>query len=92
MNTPGHINDQPIKDFETPNNGYTFTTRDLTLNEYQLEAAKNKAFPEKYAIIYPTIGVLNEAGEMAGKIKKWMRGDTPNLNVEDLTGEIGDVL
>ena len=64
----------------------------MTLNRYQKEAAKNKAFPEKYAIIYPTIGVLNEAGEMAGKIKKWMRGDVPTLNIPDLVSEMGDVL
>jgi NTP pyrophosphatase (non-canonical NTP hydrolase) len=64
----------------------------VTLNRYQHEASKNKAFPEKYAIIYPTIGLLNEAGEMAGKIKKWMRGDVDKLNVADVVSEMGDVL
>lgn len=87
-----HIDPAIIKTTMPEYKGINISYFPLTLNQYQLEASKNKAFPEKYAIIYPTIGVLNEAGEMAGKIKKWMRGDTPHLNIQDLTSEMGDVL
>ena len=46
-------------------------------------------------IVYPTLGLVNEAGEFAGKIKKVFRdkhGDfTPEVK-EALKGELGDVL
>ena len=64
----------------------------MTLNQYQKQAEKTKSFPEKYAIIYPALGLAEEAGEVAGKVKKWLRGDTEVLNIEATKKEMGDVL
>lgn len=63
-----------------------------TLNGYQAFANSTKKFPEKHAIIYPALGLTEEAGEVAGKIKKWLRGDVDNLDREAVKKEMGDVL
>ena len=41
-------------------------------------------------IVYLTLGLASEAGELAGKLKKIVRGD--NINPEDFVAEAGDVL
>jgi len=46
-------------------------------------------------IVYPTLGLVNEAGEFAGKIKKIFRDKGGEISDEDrqaLKGELGDVL
>ncbi|MEO1645822.1 MAG: nucleoside triphosphate pyrophosphohydrolase family protein [Chloroflexota bacterium] len=46
-------------------------------------------------IVYPTLGLVNEAGEFAGKIKKIFRDKDGEITDEDRTalkGELGDVL
>lgn len=46
-------------------------------------------------IVYPTLGLVNEAGEVAGKIKKIFRdreGQITDHDVQELKGELGDVL
>lgn len=46
-------------------------------------------------IVYPTLGLVNEAGEVAGKIKKIFRDKGGNISAEDreaLKYELGDVL
>jgi len=46
-------------------------------------------------IVYPVLGLCNEAGELAGKIKKIFRdkkGKISEADREALKGEIGDVL
>jgi NTP pyrophosphatase (non-canonical NTP hydrolase) len=46
-------------------------------------------------IVYPTLGLVNEAGEVAGKIKKIFRdhdGQISEADREALKGELGDVL
>ena len=46
-------------------------------------------------IVYPTLGLVNEAGEFAGKIKKIFRdkgGTISEADREALKGELGDVL
>ena len=46
-------------------------------------------------IVYPTLGLVNEAGEVAGKIKKIFRdrgGEITDADREALKGELGDVL
>jgi len=69
----------------------------MELNEYQKQALKTAIYPEKYKIIYSALGLGNEAGEVMGKIKKWLRGDDgegemSKERVEALKGELGDVL
>lgn len=46
-------------------------------------------------IVYPTLGLVNEAGEFAGKIKKIFRDKNGQFSPSDkeaLKGELGDVL
>lgn len=48
-----------------------------------------------HAITYPTLGLVNESGEVAGKIKKILRDKNGKISKEDkeaLKGELGDVL
>lgn len=48
-----------------------------------------------HAIIYPTLGLTNEAGEVAGKIKKIFRDNAGTFSEKDrhaVKKELGDVL
>lgn len=48
-----------------------------------------------HPIVYPTLGLVNEAGELAGKVKKIFRDKDGVISEEDrqaLKGELGDVL
>lgn len=62
-----------------------------TFNEYQSFVASMKAYPEQHAIIYPALGLCGEAGEIAEKVKKWLRGDR-ELDKVELLKELGDPL
>lgn len=67
----------------------------MTLNEYQQEAKKTALYPEAYRLLYPTLGLAGEAGELANKVKKILRDHGGNLSQttrEDLLAELGDVL
>jgi NTP pyrophosphatase (non-canonical NTP hydrolase) len=62
---------------------------------YQQVALTTAIYPREQAIIYPTLGLTGEAGEVANKVKKIIRDGT-NKNdeglVQDLSAEIGDCL
>ncbi|MBK9713160.1 MAG: nucleoside triphosphate pyrophosphohydrolase family protein [Kouleothrix sp.] len=63
---------------------------------YQRESRKTwSVIPVDHPIVYPTLGLANEAGEVAGKIKKIFR-DKGGVIDEDarqaLKYELGDVL
>jgi len=66
----------------------------MTLNEYQEKAKVTAVFPQEHALAYLTLGLAGEAGEVANKAKKIIRGD--KLNEVDARGaiaaELGDVL
>jgi NTP pyrophosphatase (non-canonical NTP hydrolase) len=65
------------------------------LNEYQNAALETAVYDEDGdPISYCILGLVGEAGEIANKYKKVLRGDkklTPELK-ESITSEIGDVL
>lgn len=67
----------------------------LTLNEYQDAARKTAIYPDHFAVIYPTLGLTGEAGEVADKVKKIIR-DKDGFFTEDddreVAKELGDVL
>ncbi|MBR5850619.1 MAG: nucleoside triphosphate pyrophosphohydrolase family protein [Alistipes sp.] len=67
----------------------------MTLNEYQEHALETAIYPADSRIIYPTLGLTGEAGEVADKVKKVIRDAnkefTPEIKAE-LMKEIGDVL
>lgn len=63
---------------------------------YQEQSRKTyNDIPTDDPIVYPTLGLVNEAGEFAGKIKKIFRdkdGVIADADREALKGELGDVL
>lgn len=67
----------------------------MTLNEYQQHALETAIYPEESRIVYPTLGLTGEAGEVADKVKKVIRDGhrefTPEKKAE-IMKEIGDVL
>lgn len=67
----------------------------MELNEYQKKALKNKIYGYGDSIIYPALGLGNEAGEVQGKIKKVLRDFNGVFNIENkmkIADECGDVL
>jgi NTP pyrophosphatase (non-canonical NTP hydrolase) len=62
-----------------------------TFNGYQDFVKSMKVYPEKHAIVYPALGIAGEGGEVAEKVKKWLRGDR-ELDKLELLKEAGDVL
>jgi NTP pyrophosphatase (non-canonical NTP hydrolase) len=67
----------------------------MTLNEYQQAALKTAIYPEDKKIIYPTLGLTGEAGEVADKVKKVIRDNDQEFTDEkkrQIAFELGDVL
>lgn len=65
----------------------------MNINEYQKQASKTAIYKDK--IVYATLGLAGEAGEVANKVKKILRDNSGELqeNVrQDLISELGDVL
>lgn len=69
------------------------TEHEMTMNEYQSLALETAVYPQP--IIYPTLGLTGETGEVAEKVKKVLRDNnsqfTPDKKLE-IAKEIGDVL
>jgi NTP pyrophosphatase (non-canonical NTP hydrolase) len=61
----------------------------MTFDEYQEFARSTKIYPEDVKVVYPTLGLCGEAGEVAEKIKKHMRDGRSLVGVGL---ELGDVL
>lgn len=65
-------------------------------NTYQRESRKTwNLIHTDHAIVYPTLGLANEAGEVAGKVKKIFRdkgGQITEADRDALKHELGDVL
>ena len=67
----------------------------MKLNEYQEKAMSTAAYPSEYEIVYCTLGINGEAGEIAEKIKKIIRDKNGEYSEEDkrlIALEIGDVM
>ncbi|MBV7337353.1 nucleoside triphosphate pyrophosphohydrolase family protein [Chloroflexi bacterium TSY] len=67
-----------------------------TFETYQRESRKTwGVINTDHSIVYPTLGLTNEAGEVAGKIKKIFRDKDGQISEGDrqaLKKELGDVL
>lgn len=67
-----------------------------SLDDYQKQSRKTwSLIRTEHAIAYPTLGLANEAGEVAGKVKKIFRdhdGEITPGDREALKHELGDVL
>lgn len=73
----------------------------MDFNEYQEKTKRTATFPEKNAqqMYYLGLGIADEGGEVAGKLKKFVRddgianlGELNDEQKEALMKEVGDVL
>lgn len=68
----------------------------VDFTQYQQKARQTAKYPViGHGVIYPTLGLTNEAGEVAGKIKKIFRDKEGVIGEADLAAlraELGDVL
>jgi NTP pyrophosphatase (non-canonical NTP hydrolase) len=81
----------------------------MDFNQYQKEAAKTAQYPECHvgfvdnghdccksaSYLYPVLGLVGEAGEVAEKIKKIIRnkaGTPSEEDIQEIAKELGDVL
>lgn len=65
----------------------------MEFSEYQKQALTTAVYPREREVEYPLLGLTNEAGEAAGKLKKVWRGDKTIEDVTDpLLDELGDCL
>ena len=65
------------------------------LDMYQQVAKTTAIYPREQAIIYPTLGLTGEAGEVANKVKKIIRDGSNSKDerlVSEIKSEIGDCL
>ena len=65
------------------------------LDLYQKVALTTAIYPREQAIIYPTLGLTGEAGEVANKVKKIIRDGSNSKDeklVSEIKSEIGDCL
>ena len=65
------------------------------LDMYQKVAKSTAIYPREQAIIYPTLGLTGEAGEVANKVKKIIRDGTIENHeslIQEISAEIGDCL
>lgn len=67
----------------------------MNINEYQKFTLETAVYPGAgehgfNEILYLTLGIASEAGEVAGKLKKVIRGD--KLDPEAYVSELSDVL
>lgn len=75
----------------------------MNFNEYQEEAHKTAVYEKgnrKEDLVYLALGISGEAGEIANKIKKMLRGDYGQGDITfakvisniEVLGELGDIL
>mgnify|MGYP002629502421 CR=1 FL=1 len=61
-----------------------------SFNEYQQFAKTTAIYPPEEALTYTALGLASEAGEVAGKIKKYIRDGVKDDDA--IIDELGDVL
>ena len=73
----------------------------MDFSEYQNRSADTAIYPGRggeVGLLYVSLGLANEAGEVGGKIKKAMRDDNlmhyglSNQRASEVMAEVGDVL
>lgn len=65
----------------------------MEFKHYQEEAVRFAIYKDR--VIYPTLGLASEAGEVCGKVKKILRDSQGYFSPEDklkIKAELGDVL
>ena len=65
----------------------------MNFSEYQKKANATAIYDSKFSILYPTLGLAGEAGEVAEKVKKIIRDNKSIVDErQDVAKELGDVL
>lgn len=68
----------------------------MDFNEYQKRAREKAVYPTLGGgVVFPTLGMVGEAGEVAEKVKKIFRDDAGEISEEkkrEIQKELGDVL
>jgi NTP pyrophosphatase (non-canonical NTP hydrolase) len=67
----------------------------MTLDEYQQKALSTNINPGTHVFFDRMFGLVGEAGELADKVKKWIRDDQADwdkLDKDLMVSELGDVL
>lgn len=64
----------------------------MDLADYQRFTPTTAIYPADRALEYLALGLVSEAGEVAGVVKKWLRDGTDDATLKaKLAGELGDV-
>lgn len=61
-----------------------------SFREYQNKAVSFAVYPATHKVLYPTLGLCGEAGEVAEKVKKQVRDGV--FQRHEVAKELGDVL
>ena len=71
----------------------------MTLDDYQVHARSTALYPQAARVLYPTLKLAGEAGEVAEKLGKMMRDEgylpgasLSSAQLDALAKELGDVL
>ena len=68
----------------------------MELNDYQQLAMKTAIFPKNESFSYTALGLAGEAGEIANKVKKFIRDGYDKeelvMKQDEVADELGDVL
>tara|TARA_R110002124_G_scaffold274908_1_gene444991 strand:- start:226 stop:555 length:330 start_codon:yes stop_codon:yes gene_type:complete len=64
--------------------------RRMNFKEYQRKAVSFAIYPATHKVLYPTLGLCGEAGEVAEKVKKQIRDGV--FHRHEVAKELGDVL
>jgi len=67
----------------------------MDFHHYQMLSRKTAVYPKEEKIIYPTLGLAGEAGEVCEKVKKVLRDEGrrfSNRKTQEIEKELGDVL
>ena len=65
----------------------------MDMDEFQKECLATAVYPIDKGVVYCSMGLANEAGEVLGKVKKYIRGDYGVAEMKTKTiAELGDVL
>ena len=62
----------------------------MNFKEYQTKAVSFAVYPATHKVLYPTLGLCGEAGEVAEKVKKQVRDN--KFDRHETAKELGDVL
>jgi len=67
----------------------------MNFEDYQTQASKTAIYNDADVVVYPVLGLLSEAGEVAGKVKKVLRDNNGQFlpeHREAIADEVGDCL